>query len=148
MLNIREVYLVYRCHRKIGLRKSWHQQALAEFLLPCDLQDELKKVYEEAVLSNLPSDAEDDDPGLPNDIYLALQHLSLQLLPEDVSNRLQLIMRHPKLRDDGWFEIELGEFYTENEDDHIEMNLKELKECASLKTGLIVEGIEIRPRMD
>uniref|UniRef100_M1E117 F-box family protein n=1 Tax=Solanum tuberosum TaxID=4113 RepID=M1E117_SOLTU len=95
--------------------------------LPCDLQDELKKVYE--VLSNLPSDAEDDDPGIRDDIYLALQHL-----PENVSNRLQLIMRRPKLRDDGWFEIELGEFYTENEDDRIEMNLKE---CASLKTGLI-----------
>ncbi|KAH0722698.1 hypothetical protein KY290_005349 [Solanum tuberosum] len=95
--------------------------------LPCDLQDELKKVYE--VLSNLPSDAEDDDPGIRDDIYLALQYL-----PENVSNRLQLIMRRPKLRDDGWFEIELGEFYTENEDDRIEMNLKE---CASLKTGLI-----------
>ncbi|WMV51347.1 hypothetical protein MTR67_044732, partial [Solanum verrucosum] len=107
-------------------------------------EDELKKVYEEAVLSNLPSDAEDEDPGLSDDIYLALQHLSLPFLLENVSNRLQLIMRRPKLRDDGWFEIELGGFYTENEDDHIEMNLKE---CASLKTGLIVEGIEIRPGM-
>ncbi|WMV51348.1 hypothetical protein MTR67_044733 [Solanum verrucosum] len=116
--------------------------------LPPDLEDRLKKVYEQAVRSNLPSDAEDDDPGLRDDIYLALQHLPLQLLPENVSNRLQLVMRRPKLRDDGWFEIELGEFYTENEDDRIEMNLKELKECASLKAGLIIEGIEIRPRMD
>ncbi|KAG5581670.1 hypothetical protein H5410_052297 [Solanum commersonii] len=115
--------------------------------LPPDLEDRLKKVYEEAVRSNLSSDAEDNDPGLRDDIYLALQHLALQLSPENVSNRLQLVMRRPKLRDDGWFEIELGEFYTENEDDRIEMNFKELKECASLKTGLIVEGIEIRPRM-
>ncbi|XP_055814814.1 putative F-box protein PP2-B12 [Solanum dulcamara] len=117
------------------------------YSLPSDLENELKKVYEEAVLSNLPSDTEDNDTGLPVDIYLALQHLPLQLLPENVSNRLQLIMQRPKLRDDGWFEVELGEFYTENEDDRIEMNLEELKDCASLKTGLIVEGIEIRPRM-
>nr|XP_016447490.1 PREDICTED: putative F-box protein PP2-B12 [Nicotiana tabacum] len=52
----------------------------------------------------------------------------------------------PKLRDDGWFEIELGEFFIENEDDCIEMRVQEVK-GGFPKQGLIVEGIEIRPRM-
>lgn len=47
-----------------------------------DLEDRLKKVYEEAVRPNLPSAGED------NDICLALQHLPLQLLPENVSKSL------------------------------------------------------------
>ncbi|XP_060172186.1 putative F-box protein PP2-B12 [Lycium barbarum] len=55
-------------------------------------------------------------------------------------------IQHPKLRDDGWFEIELGEFYTENEDDCIELRMHEVKAGIS-KQGLIVEGIEIRPRI-
>lgn len=111
-------------------------------ILPSDVEEELKQHYEEA-LHNLASDAEDYHPGLPDDYYLALQHLPLQLLPENVYNHMQYIMQRPKLRDDGWFEIELGEFYTENEDDRIEMNLKELKDCVSLKAGLI----DIRPKM-
>nr|XP_016507004.1 PREDICTED: putative F-box protein PP2-B12 [Nicotiana tabacum] len=49
----------------------------------------------------------------------------------------------PKLRDDGWFEIELGEFFIENEDDCIEMRVQEVK-VGLPKHGLIVEGIEIR----
>ncbi|KAM3360103.1 hypothetical protein P3S68_019815 [Capsicum galapagoense] len=50
----------------------------------------------------------------------------------------------PKLRDDGWFELELGEYFTGNEDDCIELRMQDVKTgCA--KRGLIVEGIEIRP---
>ncbi|KAM3200852.1 F-box protein PP2-B11-like isoform X2 [Capsicum annuum] len=50
----------------------------------------------------------------------------------------------PKLRDDGWFELELGEYFTGNEDDCIELRMQDVKTgCAT--RGLIVEGIEIRP---
>ncbi|MCD9637959.1 hypothetical protein HAX54_021518 [Datura stramonium] len=47
-------------------------------------------------------------------------------------------------RDDGWFELELGEFFTGNEDDCIELRMQDVKtDCR--KQGLIVEGIEVRP---
>ena len=52
---------------------------------------------------------------------------------------------HPKLRKDGWFEIELGEFFNEGgEDDQLQIRLMEV-EAGIVKSGLIVEGIEIRP---
>lgn len=53
----------------------------------------------------------------------------------------------PQERHDGWFEIELGEFQSGDEDDEIEIVLKEVK-GSSAKSGLIVEGIEIRPKPD
>ncbi|TMW86986.1 hypothetical protein EJD97_020610 [Solanum chilense] len=51
----------------------------------------------------------------------------------------------PKRRDDGWFELELGNFSTENEDDCIELRVED-PDC-NPKGGLIVEGFEIRPTM-
>nr|XP_016468908.1 PREDICTED: F-box protein PP2-B10-like isoform X1 [Nicotiana tabacum] len=71
----------------------------------------------------------------------------VRCLPEDASTPLQSDIQRPKLRDDGWFEIQLGEFFTENEDDCILMSMKEVNDSVSQKEGLIVEGIEIRPRM-
>ncbi|TMX03232.1 hypothetical protein EJD97_017518, partial [Solanum chilense] len=41
----------------------------------------------------------------------------------------------------------IGRVLYENEDDCIEMSMKEVKDCISHKEGLIVEGIEIRPRI-
>ncbi|KAF8015460.1 hypothetical protein BT93_H1083 [Corymbia citriodora subsp. variegata] len=52
----------------------------------------------------------------------------------------------PKGRRDGWLEIELGEFLTKDgEDREIEMSVLETK-CGHTKSGLVVEGIEIRPK--
>ncbi|XP_060182817.1 F-box protein PP2-B15-like [Lycium barbarum] len=53
------------------------------------------------------------------------------------------ILQAPKLRDDGWFELELGEFLCEKEDDCIEMRMQEVQGHFP-KRGLIVEGIELR----
>lgn len=53
----------------------------------------------------------------------------------------------PKLRDDGWFELELGNFLTEREDDCIELRMEDVKPGCQLKRGLIVEGFEIRPKI-
>ncbi|KAK9993798.1 hypothetical protein SO802_023501 [Lithocarpus litseifolius] len=51
----------------------------------------------------------------------------------------------PKQRNDGWLEIELGQFFNEGgEADELQFGLKE-EESLSMKSGLIVEGIEIRP---
>ncbi|XP_009761303.1 F-box protein PP2-B15-like [Nicotiana tabacum] len=49
-------------------------------------------------------------------------------------------------REDGWLEIELGEFYSDGVNDkEVTMCLREVK-GEHLKGGLIVEGIELRPK--
>lgn len=54
--------------------------------------------------------------------------------------------REPKGRDDGWIEIELGEFETrKGEDDEVSMSLTEVKGY-QLKGGIVIDGIEVRPK--
>lgn len=54
--------------------------------------------------------------------------------------------RIPREREDGWVEIELGEFYNDGGgDEEVKMSLREVK-GPHLKGGLVVEGIEIRPK--
>ncbi|XP_023928957.1 putative F-box protein PP2-B12 [Quercus suber] len=63
------------------------------------------------------------------------------LLPE------QPHISRPKRRKDGWLEIELGEFFNEGgQDDELQIRLMEV-EVGRWKSGLVVEGIEIRPTM-
>uniref|UniRef100_A0A1J3I971 F-box protein PP2-B13 n=1 Tax=Noccaea caerulescens TaxID=107243 RepID=A0A1J3I971_NOCCA len=55
------------------------------------------------------------------------------------------IRREPKGRDNGWMEIELGEFETrEGEDDEVSISLTEVKGY-QLKGGIVIDGIEVRP---
>ncbi|KAG7021074.1 F-box protein PP2-B15, partial [Cucurbita argyrosperma subsp. argyrosperma] len=58
-------------------------------------------------------------------------------------------IRGLKERDDGWFEIELGEFMSGEDDDDneedVHMSLMEIRGF-QLKAGIIVEGIQIRPK--
>ncbi|XP_042501084.1 F-box protein PP2-B10-like [Macadamia integrifolia] len=52
----------------------------------------------------------------------------------------------PKKREDGWMEIEMGEFFNERgEDGEVEMTLMEVK-GGHWKAGLIIQGIELRPK--
>ncbi|GMP40081.1 hypothetical protein CsSME_00010658 [Camellia sinensis var. sinensis] len=54
----------------------------------------------------------------------------------------------PSEREDGWMEIELGEFFINGGDDaneEVEMSLMEVKGY-QLKGGLIIQGIEVRPK--
>ncbi|KAL2469127.1 F-box protein PP2-B15 [Forsythia ovata] len=48
-------------------------------------------------------------------------------------------------RDDGWLEVEFGEFYCDGKDRGVKMSFKE-DQGEHLKGGLLVEGIEIRPK--
>ena len=51
----------------------------------------------------------------------------------------------PKQREDGWLEIELGQFFNGGgEADELQIKLMEV-EALNKKTGLVVKGIEIRP---
>ncbi|KAF4384422.1 hypothetical protein G4B88_028496 [Cannabis sativa] len=55
---------------------------------------------------------------------------------------------HPKVRGDGWMEVELGEFfYDGGQEGELEINLLEVK-GGNWKGGLIVQGIEIRPKKE
>lgn len=56
------------------------------------------------------------------------------------------VVRYPRPRMDGWMELEMGEFYIEGDTvGNVDMILQELEEL-HWKTGLIIEGIEIRPK--
>lgn len=58
---------------------------------------------------------------------------------------------YPRVRGDGWMEIELGDYLNgdceeEEEERELEMSLMEVK-GGDWKSGLIVQGIEIRPKV-
>lgn len=57
------------------------------------------------------------------------------------------IVRYPRQRADGWLELEMGEFHTDTIDDgsDVRMLLHEAEEL-QWKKGLIIEGIDIRPK--
>ncbi|KAJ9703202.1 hypothetical protein PVL29_004831 [Vitis rotundifolia] len=51
-----------------------------------------------------------------------------------------------KKRIDGWYEVELGEFFSgEGEGKELEISVMEVK-SGNWKSGLLIEGIEIRPK--
>ncbi|PWA47230.1 F-box domain, Phloem protein 2-like protein [Artemisia annua] len=52
--------------------------------------------------------------------------------------------RRPSKREDGWMEVELGEFFVGENSEEVKMNLMEVK-GHQLKGGLIIEGIKLRP---
>ncbi|KAJ9542518.1 hypothetical protein OSB04_029024 [Centaurea solstitialis] len=51
----------------------------------------------------------------------------------------------PKRRQDGWLEIELGEYMNLKGEGEVEMSMTEVK-GGNWKGGLIIQGIEIRPK--
>ncbi|KAI3752548.1 hypothetical protein L2E82_24582 [Cichorium intybus] len=53
--------------------------------------------------------------------------------------------RRPSKREDGWMEIELGEFFVGQKIEEVQMKLMEVK-GDQLKGGLIIEGIEVRTK--
>lgn len=48
-------------------------------------------------------------------------------------------------RTDGWTEIEMGEFFNGESDEMVKMSVREIKGY-QLKGGLVIEGIEVRPK--
>jgi len=56
------------------------------------------------------------------------------------------LQKYPKERADGWLEMELGEFFNEGGDDKkVDVGICEVK-GGGWKGGLVVQGIEIRPK--
>ncbi|KAJ6380337.1 hypothetical protein OIU76_016908 [Salix suchowensis] len=94
--------------------------------------------------------------GSRNTAYLRLakEHARKQQMESLIyGNRMQMLKsmvaegdgRVPSERDDGWLELELGEFFNGGNDDEVKMSLMEVK-GHHLKGGLIIEGIEVRPK--
>ncbi|KAK9136806.1 hypothetical protein Sjap_007400 [Stephania japonica] len=73
-----------------------------------------------------------------------------RLCPENVGRLFEdcSVVNVPRERDDGWMEIELGEFYNSGgkEGEVVKMNMKQV-DCRYSKEGLVIEGIEIRPKV-
>ncbi|KAI3448624.1 hypothetical protein Pfo_005289 [Paulownia fortunei] len=73
--------------------------------------------------------------------YHRLAHVQRQ---QDVS--MERNTEYPKQRSDGWMEAELGEFFVKGgQDVDLEVNLMEVN-GGNWKSGLIIQGIEIRPK--
>jgi hypothetical protein len=91
------------------------------------------------------NDDEEDDDGVPEN------YRPISLFPQPrLRRRNGRIVSHeenvtfPQERDDGWMELELGEFFIEGGDDgDVSLSLMETK-GGNWKSGLIVQGIEIR----
>ncbi|KAI3975525.1 hypothetical protein MKX01_038794 [Papaver californicum] len=69
------------------------------------------------------------------------------IMEEDQGNEIRVL----RDRNDGWMEIELGEFYISNDrkndqNKEVKMSSREVK-GGQLKGGLIVQGIEVRSRL-
>ena len=78
-----------------------------------------------------------------------LDVLPFEVLVEvgDFRSRGTILLSHSECRkrNDGWLEMELGEFYNEGfSEKEVKMSLGEV-DGVHLKGGLLVEGIEIRP---
>ncbi|KAM7466111.1 hypothetical protein LguiB_013673 [Lonicera macranthoides] len=74
--------------------------------------------------------------------------VSVRFLGDEVEPEIAVVnlKQHGNMRTDGWMEIELGEFFSDHGDGgEVEMQLKET-EILNGKYGLIVEGIEVRPK--
>ncbi|XP_037444670.1 putative F-box protein PP2-B12 isoform X2 [Triticum dicoccoides] len=71
--------------------------------------------------------------------------------PHDHERDDGVVVRYPRPRVDGWLELEMGDFHTGDSDDEataaedVDMILHECEEL-QWKKGLIIEGIEIRPK--
>ncbi|CAJ1976311.1 unnamed protein product [Sphenostylis stenocarpa] len=62
------------------------------------------------------------------------------------NNRVAGLQR-PNIRSDGWLEIEMGEFFNTTLENEVEMSVTEAK-GGNWKSGLVVEGIELRPKYE
>jgi hypothetical protein len=59
----------------------------------------------------------------------------------------EVIPRLPQERPDGWMELEIGDWYNSGGDDGVvSASVKETRIGGNWKKGLIVQGLEIRPK--
>jgi len=78
-------------------------------------------------------------------IFTRLQNLIEA--PVEPTESVDDLQKYPKERADGWLEMELGEFFNEGggDDKQVDIGVCEVK-GGGWKGGLVVQGIEIRPK--
>ncbi|OMO98638.1 hypothetical protein CCACVL1_04141 [Corchorus capsularis] len=74
-----------------------------------------------------------------------LQHLEIRKKQMELWKSIEGKQGILSEREDGWMEMELGEFFSGEKDEEVKMSLMEVKGC-HLKGGLVIEGIEVRPK--
>ncbi|XP_057450697.1 putative F-box protein PP2-B12 [Lotus japonicus] len=75
-----------------------------------------------------------------------IAYLNPDSLEGEVHDRWDRV-QGPSVRSDGWLEIEMGEFFISGlEDEEVEMSVLQIDGCFNV--GLIIEGIEVRPKND
>ncbi|XVE75347.1 hypothetical protein DITRI_Ditri12bG0087100 [Diplodiscus trichospermus] len=67
------------------------------------------------------------------------------LEPDLIDYSTMSCMEGAKVRADGWFEIELGNFFNKQGEDEVEMSVMDVN-AGIAKGGLVLQGIEIRPK--
>ncbi|XP_057962748.1 F-box protein PP2-B15-like [Malania oleifera] len=86
----------------------------------------------------------DDQKGQMEGLFYSNR---MQMLRSRVVSGDGVVQKMACEREDGWMEIELGEFFINGDEgcDEVKMSLMEVK-GHHLKGGLIIEGIEVRPK--
>ncbi|KAG8363800.1 hypothetical protein BUALT_Bualt19G0060000 [Buddleja alternifolia] len=64
----------------------------------------------------------------------------------DESVAIEGATEYPKQRDDGWMEVELGEYFVRDGGEDGDFKISLLRTNGVWKSGLIIQGIEIRPK--
>ncbi|CAA0816752.1 F-box protein PP2-B1 [Striga hermonthica] len=78
--------------------------------------------------------------------YNRLPRLVRQQQTVEDDSEVESNAKYPKQRSDGWIEVELGEYFVEGrEDGDLEFGVMEVND-GNWKSGLIVQGIELRPK--
>ncbi|GAB2218689.1 hypothetical protein Droror1_Dr00001916 [Drosera rotundifolia] len=97
-----------------------------------------------------------NDQVFTTKVFLSQNHCKKTQMQDDrvhsdgtqtlVSTRqgIQGEVKMPNMRNDGWVEIELGEFFSGEDNREVKMSLLEITGC-HLKGGLIIEGLQVRP---
>ncbi|KAL3629583.1 hypothetical protein CASFOL_026805 [Castilleja foliolosa] len=117
----------------VGVGNPIHAQVreIAELIMVCRL--EIRGKFNTMMLS----------PNTTYGAYLVIHSENAKEREFDTSTEVE--EQVPCARGDGWLEIELGEFYNNESEKEVMMEFKEVK-SEQLKGGLVVEGIEIRPK--
>ncbi|KAF8689997.1 hypothetical protein HU200_041632 [Digitaria exilis] len=105
------------------------------------------RISRQVCLDGYQNEGEDDEEEVPQN------HRSLRVPATRLGLRRRnrrvphgVVVHFPKKRDDGWMEMELGQFNSEDgEDGEVSISLMETR-GGNWKKGLIVQGIEIRAK--
>ncbi|KAL6194962.1 hypothetical protein ACLB2K_036037 [Fragaria x ananassa] len=81
----------------------------------------------------------------PIEFRVSWEHSRVEAIWHGVVLDPSTVSPRARYRGDGWMEVEMGEFFVKGDDATVECSVREVN---GTKSGLLVEGIEIRPKLD